>query len=228
MSRAPRIRVVSTLSLVVVVALVAAATMMGSGGMSPTACRAAKKARAVMSNVDGDRIGVVEFWNDSACVTRVVAKIGRFNLDGDTTGLTEGFHGFHIHSTGVCDREAVDGEGHASPFLSSGSHWNPDERTHGNHRGDLPPLLATNSGLARANVLTDRFQINRLFDEDGSSVIIHQDPDNLAHIPATDADGHERYHSHIDESMGPDEATRATGDGGSRFACGIVVKIEKS
>ena len=227
MTRAPRIRVVSTLSIVVVVALVAVA-LSTTGGMSPTACRAAKKARAIMRNVDGERIGVVEFWNDASCVTRVVAKIGNFNLEGDETGLTEGFHGFHIHSTGVCDPEAVDGEGQASPFFSAGPHWNPDERNHGNHRGDLPPLLATTAGLARANTLTDRFQINRLLDEDGSAVIIHADPDNLAHVPATDSEGSERYHSHVDDSMGPDAATLATGDGGSRFACGTVTKIEKS
>lgn len=228
MSLAPRIRVVSTLSVVVVVALVAIATSWNTGEMSPAACRAAKKARAVMRNVDGEKIGVVEFWNDAACVTRVVAKIGSFNLAGEETGLTEGFHGFHIHSRGECDRAATDGEGQTSPFFSAEGHWNPDERNHGNHRGDLPPLLATTSGLARANVLTDRFTINRLFDEDGSAVIIHADPDNLAHVPATDTDGNERYHSHLDDSMGPDSATLATGDGGTRFACGIVVKIQKS
>ena len=223
MSRAPRIRVVSTLSLAVLTAFVAVAVT-GSGGMSPTACRAAKKARAVMRNVDGEKIGVVEFWNDVACVTRVVAKIGQFNLEGEETGLSEGFHGFHVHSTGTCDPDAT-ADGNASPFFTAGSHWNPDERNHGNHRGDLPPLLATTTGLARANVLTDRFQINRLFDDDGSAVIIHEDPDNLAHIPATDAEGNERYHSHADESMGPDEATRATGDGGSRFACGVIQRV---
>lgn len=227
MTRAPRIRVVSTLSVVVLAAL-AAVALTQTGGMSPAACRAAKRAKAVMHDVDGDRIGVVEFWNDAACVTRVVAKIGQFNLEGEETGLTEGFHGFHIHSTGECDREAVDGEGQTSPFFTAGAHWNPDERNHGNHRGDLPPLLATTAGLARANVLTDRFSINRLFDDDGSAVIIHADPDNLAHVPATAADGHERYHSHVDDAMGPDEATLATGDGGSRFACGIVTKIDKS
>ena len=226
MAASPKIRVVSTRSLVVVVALVAIATTR-SGGMAPTACRAQKKARAVMKNTDGERIGAVEFWNDSACVTRVVAKIGQFNLEGDETGLTEGFHGFHIHSTGVCDRAATDGEGQASPFFSAGSHWNPDERNHGNHRGDLPPLLATTSGLARANVLTDRFQINRLFDDDGSAVIIHAAPDNLAHIPAEDADGNERYHSHTTNEQGADETSRSTGDGGSRLACGVVKKIER-
>lgn len=226
MTRAPKIRVVSTLSVVVLAAL-AAVALTQTGGMSPAACRAAKKARAVMHNVDGERIGVVEFWNDAACVTRVVAKIGQFNLEGAETGLSEGFHGFHIHETGECDREAVDGQGHPSPFLSAGVHWNPGSRDHGNHRGDLPPLLATTGGLARANVLTDRFQVNRLFDDDGSSVIVHADPDNLAHIPETAPNGDERYHSHWTNETGADETSRSTGDGGSRFACGIVTKVQK-
>ena len=221
MSRAPRIRVVTMFSLAVLVALVAVVTTQ-SDGMAPTACRAAKKARAVMRTAGGEKIGTVEFWNDTACVTRVVAKIGQFTLDGDDTGLTEGFHGFHIHSVGTCDRNAVDDNNETSPFFSAGGHWNPDERTHGDHRGDLPPLLATTSGLARANVLTDRFQINRLFDDDGSAVIIHAAPDNLAHIPATDAEDNERYHSHVDNVFGPDTATRATGDAGGRFACGVL------
>lgn len=222
----PRIRIVSALSIVALVAVVAVATTR-SGGMSPAACREQKKAKAVMRNVDGERIGVVSFWNDSNCVTRVTATIGHFNLQGEETGLTEGFHGFHIHSTGECARDAEDAEGNASPFFTAGSHWNPDERNHGNHRGDLPPLLATTGGLARANVLTDRFDINRLFDDDGSAVIVHQDPDNLAHIPSTDADGNERYHSHVSDAMGPDSATLATGDGGSRFACGVVTRVRK-
>jgi Cu-Zn family superoxide dismutase len=224
MTRAPHVRVVSALSLVVAVAFVALASA-GSDGMSPTACRAKKKARAVVRNVDGARIGVVEFWNDAACVTRVVAKIGQFNLQGNETGLTEGFHGFHIHTTGVCDADAVDPAQNPAPFITAGSHWNPDERDHGDHRGDLPPLLATTGGLARANVLTDRFTINRLFDDDGSAVIIHADPDNLAHIPATDAEGDERYHSHTTNEQGADETSRSTGDGGSRFACGVVTKL---
>lgn len=224
MAGTPRIRILSALSLVVVVAFAAVITTT-TDGMSPTACRSKKKARAVMRDTDHERIGFVDFWNDAACVTRVVAKIGSFNLEGNETGLTDGFYGFHIHETGVCDPEAVDSADNPAPFITAGSHWNPDERNHGNHRGDLPPLLATTGGLARANVLTDRFTINRLFDDDGSAVIIHAAPDNLAHIPATDPEGNERYHSHTTNEMGADETSRSTGDGGSRFACGVVERI---
>jgi Cu-Zn family superoxide dismutase len=225
MSRAPRIRVLSALSLVAAVAFVAVNSTF-SGGLSPAACRERKKATAVLRDAGGDRIGAVQFWNDGNCVTRVVAKIGALNLNGQETGLTEGFHGFHIHETGVCDPDAVDAAENPAPFVTAGSHWNPNSLNHGQHRGDLPPLLVTTGGLAVANVLTDRFQINRLFDDDGSAVIVHADPDNLAHIPAETSEGEERYHSHTTNEQGADETSRSTGDGGSRFACGVVRRIQ--
>lgn len=220
-----RTRGIGTFLCVAVVATVAGIALTSTEGGAAAVCRQRKQAKAVLRNSSNERIGLVEFWNDAACVTRVVARIGQFNLQGDESGLDEGFHGFHIHSTGECDPVAEDTEGNDSPFFTAGPHWNPDERNHGNHRGDLPPLLATTTGLARANVLTDRFNVNRLFDDDGSAVIVHQDPDNLAHIPATMADGSERYHSHHYDTMGADQDTLATGDGGSRFACGVVKKI---
>ncbi len=215
---------------VIVVALLVilgAATIAGSrSDRTSAACREKKVARAVLENADGVRIGVADFWADGACVTRVTVKIGSFNLDNEESGLTEGFHGLHIHELGTCNRNAEDGAGNPSPFFTAGSHWNPDDRSHGSHRGDLPPLLATTGGLARANVLTDRFTVNRLFDDNGSAVIVHQDPDNLAHVPAETAEGDERYHSHVSDEMGPDADTRSTGDGGSRFACGVIKKIK--
>lgn len=218
------VRLATAASVAAAVALTALALTAPSGSAS-SACRKKKQAKAVLRNTAGERIGVVEFWADGSCVTRVVARIGQFNLSGESSRLDEGFHGFHIHTTGRCDRNATDTEGNASPFFTAGGHWNPDDRNHGNHRGDLPPLLATTGGLARANVLTDRFTTNRLFDGDGSAVIVHAGADNLANVPAETEDGGERYHSHVDDGMGPDEDTLATGDAGSRFACGVVKKI---
>ena len=223
-TRSVRIGTFLCVALVGTVGVIALTT---PDGGAAAVCQERKQARAVLRNTGDERIGLIEFWQDSACVPRVVAKVGQFNLDGNESGLSEGFHGFHIHTTGICNSDATNTEGNASPFFTAGSHWNPDERNHGNHRGDLPPLLATTNGLARATVLTDRFTISRLFDDDGSAVIVHQDPDNLAHIPATTSDGEERYHSHAYDVMGPDQDSLATGDGGSRFACGVVKRIER-
>ena len=219
-----RARLATATSLVAVVAMTAVGVMT-TVGSATSACREKKQAKAVLRNVSGERIGIVDFWADGTCTTRVVAKIGQFNLNGEESGLTEGFHGFHVHTTGKCEANAVDTEGNQSPFFTAGGHFNPDERNHGAHRGDLPPLLATTGGLARANVLTDRFTVNRLFDDDGAAVIVHAGPDNLANVPAEDSEGAERYHSHVSDEMGPDAQTLATGDAGSRFACGVVQKI---
>lgn len=221
-----RVRIATTASVVAVVVL-AALALTSSDGVATSVCRERRAARAILRNAGGEKLGRVDFWADSTCTTRVVAALGQFDLNGQDSGLDEGFHGFHIHTTGKCERNAVDDEGNPSPFFTAGSHWNPDDRHHGNHRGDLPPLMATTGGLARADVLTDRFTISRLFDDDGSAVIVHQGRDNLAHVPATDDEGGERYHSHVSDEMGPDADTLATGDAGSRFACGVVKKIKR-
>ena len=46
-------------------------------------------------------------------------------------------------------------------------------------------------------------------------MIVHASPDNFANIP-------DRYHSYEENVFGPDSATRATGDAGSRAGCGVL------
>lgn len=137
------------------------------------------------------------------------------------SGLTAGFHGFHVHTTGQCDPAAQDSAGTPVPFLSAGGHYNPAATTHGAHSGDMPPLYAAADGRALLVFKTDLFRPGQLMDDDGSAVVIHAGPDNLAHIPATTPTG-DRYHSHLDDVLGADGATKATGDAGSRFACGVL------
>jgi Cu/Zn superoxide dismutase len=119
------------------------------------------------------------------------------------TGLTEGWHGFHIHTTGACN---VTDEG---AFLSAGGHLGElGGHGTGSHHGDMPLLYANAGGVARAVFLTDNFTIDQLSDADGSAVIVHAGADNYANIPA-------RY-------GGPDEVTKNTGDAGARDRCGVV------
>lgn len=119
--------------------------------------------------------------------------------------LAPGFHGFHVHAIGACDA--------ATSFTSAGGHENPGAKTHGQHAGDMPPLLAGADGTAWTSFRTDRFVDAEVFDADGSAVIVHAGPDNLAHVPT-------RYRS--DAGPGPDAATLGTGDAGARVACGVV------
>jgi Cu-Zn family superoxide dismutase len=117
------------------------------------------------------------------------------------SGLTPGFHGFHIHTTGACV---------APDFVSAGSHYNPDGHNHGAHAGDMPVLLVNANGIGEARFTTTSFQVAQLFDTDGSALIVHAGPDNYANIPP-------RY-----EANGPDATTLGTGDSGGRTACGVI------
>jgi Cu-Zn family superoxide dismutase len=139
------------------------------------------------------------------------------------SGLAPGFHGYHVHTLGVCDPAATDAAGNPSPFFTAGGHYNPDTTaTHGAHAGDMPPLLVAADGTGFLKFKTDRFTTAALMDSDRSAVVLHAGADNLAHVPGTTATGGERYHSHVDNIFGADTATKATGDAGARFACGVI------
>lgn len=201
----------------VVASLSTGGLMVAALAAGPGAGAAAGRARGLIAHLEnssGGSVGRARFVraDDGAVRVRLVAW-----------GLTPGFHGFHVHSTGVCDPEARDATGATVPFFSAGGHYNSDaSRTHGAHAGDMPPLLAMENGRALLRFKTDRFLLRELMDEDGSAVIVHAGADNLANIPATTPSGAERYHSHVDNILGPDTATKATGDAGARFACGVV------
>jgi superoxide dismutase, Cu-Zn family len=138
----------------------------------------------------------------------------RFEPDGDAVhvkvrvyGLTPGFHGFHVHTLGVCDGSVG--------FTSAGGHYNPAGATHAHHAGDMPSLLVKHDGTAELDFRTDGFTADELLDADGSAVIVHAGPDNFGNIPS-------RYLSGTTLTPGPDAATLATGDAGARAACGVV------
>jgi superoxide dismutase, Cu-Zn family len=203
-------------ALVALVALLVVPMMsVGSGPGSRNEKDAGATAR--MKDVDGDFVGVVRLEAKKGGKVEVQAKVNDVVLRGQ-------FHGFHLHTTGKCDPNAVDpATDKVVPFFSAGGHFNPTSDPHGEHAGDFPVLLVMENGQAREKFVTDRFKLSQLFDKDGSAVIIHEGRDNYANIPAT-TDGEKRYHSHLEDVFGPDSLTKATGDAGSRFACGVVRK----
>ena len=149
------------------------------------------------------------------------AQVGTVSLDDEdgaleievaVDGLEPGFHGFHVHAVGLCEPASPDPSDPAKigDFLSAGGHLGADAGDHGEHAGDLPPLLVDASGSAELTVTTDTLTLADLTDDDGAAVMVHAGRDNLAHVP-------ERY-----APDGPDEATRKTGDAGDRIACGVV------
>ena len=81
---------------------------------------------------------------------------------------SNGFHGFHIHEGGSCEK------------MMQGGHFNPTNQAHPAHAGDLPPLLAN-----RGNAFST-FYTNRFYPEDviGKVVVIHAMPDDFKSQPS--------------------------------------------
>lgn len=114
-------------------------------------------------------------------------------LDARFVGLPRGTHAFHIHSVGRCE----------PPFTSAGGHFNPDGVQHGIlnqggfHAGDMPNIHVPSSGELRLEVLNTRVALNdRLFDQDGAAIVIHEGADDYRTDPA--------------------------GAAGPRIACGVI------
>ena len=134
---------------------------------------------------------------------------GKILVRVQVRGLTPGFHGFHIHTTGTCT---------APDFTSAGGHFNPGAVNHASHAGDQPVILVNDDGTGRGRFLTDRYALADLFDADGSALVVHAAADNYANIPT-------RYTALGVASPGPDATTLLTGDAGARTLCGEITHV---
>lgn len=157
---------------------------------------------ATLVDAKGTKVGTAEFS----------AEDGGVEVSVEVTGLPPGFHGFHLHSIGVCEPDSVSPTDPTmkGDFLSAGGHIGAKVTHHGEHPGDLPSLFVEDSGAGSLEFVTDAVTLADLTDDDGSAVMIHADRDNYANIP-------ERY-----APNGPDETTLNTGDAGARIACGPI------
>jgi superoxide dismutase, Cu-Zn family len=196
------------ISLVAGTALAAAAVtaLAQTGGSADSAGSSVPTAQATVKDATGAVLGTVTLRQVRSNAVQVAVSLTR---------LTTGFHGFHIHTIGTCNPADVDANGNPAPFTTAGGHFNPAAVSHGQHAGDLPALLVTARGTDTVVEVTDRFAVASLFDADGSAVIVHALPDNLANIPARYSAG---------GVAGPDAATLATGDSGGRTGCGVFVR----
>jgi superoxide dismutase, Cu-Zn family len=145
------------------------------------------KAKAVMKGVDGAELGTVTFTETPAGVL-ILAEL---------TGLPPGVHGFHLHETGSCEPD----------FGAAGGHFNPSGAEHGfftvggPHAGDMPNIHVPDSGALTIEILMPSVTLKEgapatLFDDDGTSLVIHAGADDYKSPPS--------------------------GKSGDRIACGVV------
>lgn len=162
-------------------AVVAAIVMMSGAGNAQDA------AMAAMQDRDGNSVGEVTLKQTPNGVL----------LTAELKNLPEGAHAFHVHEVGEC----------VAPFKSAGGHYSPDDSKHGflveggPHAGDMPNIHVPVSGQLTIEVFNSRISLaedaaNTVFDDDGSTIIIHEGGDDYESQPA--------------------------GAAGPRIACGVI------
>lgn len=215
-----------TLTFVALSAATLLAASCGTGDDSPagdpatTAANGTTTSEASETQDDSQAFATADLVDpsgDSRGTVKFAEVDGGTQVTVEAMGMPPGFHGLHIHGVGLCepDSENPSKPGERGAFLSATGHLAGPDRDagHPEHAGDLPPLSVSQDGSGHITTLTDRLDRDLLMDDDGSAVVIHENPDNLAHIP-------ERY-----APDGPDEDTLSAGDGGSRIACGALNEL---
>jgi Cu-Zn family superoxide dismutase len=187
-------------------------------GSDPAGSRGAVAMGTTLRLADGTAIGEVEL-RPAGGVTEVDVDLA-VPADGSAVAL-RAFHGLHLHA----NDDPTNGDGciadPAEPpstwFASADDHLKAGDETHGDHVGDMPPLLVNADGRAEATFTTDRLAVDQLDMLQGRAVVLHAGPDNLGNVPTGTAD--DRYAPNSQDAV---DKTRATGNAGNRLACGVV------
>jgi Cu-Zn family superoxide dismutase len=149
-----------------------------------------QKAVAKFVDINGRPAGTATFTNTRHGVL----------VDVKVTGLNEGVHGIHIHTSGNCDVK--------TRFTAAGPHFSFGPKEHGfmaakgMHAGDLPNGYAAHDGTLEASFITNAFTLGNgkksIFDKDGASIVVHAKADDYRSQPS--------------------------GNTGDRVACGVIVR----
>ncbi|MBI5276656.1 MAG: superoxide dismutase family protein [Burkholderiales bacterium] len=133
--------------------------------------------------------------NATTGTVRFTQAGGKVQVTGEVRGLKPNAdHGFHVHEKGDCSS----GDG-----MSTGGHFNPDGKPHGQHGagahhvGDLPSLKADAMGVVRFSFESGSISVGSgTADIVGKGLIVHRDPDDFR--------------------------TQPTGNAGPRLACAVI------
>lgn len=127
--------------------------------------------------------GVVNFYAVFPEGLLIEAEI--FGMPNADTPGSSGFYGMHIHEYGDCSDD----------FAHTGMHYNPTNKPHPGHSGDLPPLPVS-EGYAYLLFYTKKLELDEVI---GKSLIIHSQRDDFT--------------------------TQPSGDSGAKIGCGIIEGI---
>ncbi|MDM5315284.1 superoxide dismutase family protein [Fictibacillus sp. b24] len=158
--------------------------------------------QAASSKVKGGSyiVNLINSKGDKAGEATLTQTADGVKVEVNATGLKPGEHGIHFHQEAIC----------APPdFKSAGPHFNPTEKKHGflnpkgPHVGDIQNVKANKSGVVQDEVLSNLVTLlegksNSLFANGGTSLVIHDKPDDYKTDPA--------------------------GNSGDRVLCGVIKK----
>lgn len=170
----------------------AAAACVLSGAVALAQSKAAAHADIKGTNITG----TAEFVEQAKGTATMV------EITITASGLTPGRHGVHLHAIGKCEPDFTAAGGHFDPGPAGNT--DPDAN-HPYHMGDIPNLEVGADGKGTMKIMTTRVTLSpgplSLFDEDGTAIIIHGNPD-----------------------QGTTGAPKSGVSGGPRIACGVVTK----
>lgn len=148
--------------------------------------------------IAGEKVkGVIHFYQLDGPTSPLI-------IMGNLTGLTPGYHGFHIHQLG----DTTDG------CKSMQGHFNPYQVTHGapydlyRHAGDLGNIKAGVDGVALIDFSDRQLSLNGINSIIGRGVVVHQDEDDLG--------------------RGGNDGSLKTGNAGGRLACAVIGRSSDS
>ncbi|KIL49075.1 superoxide dismutase family protein [Jeotgalibacillus campisalis] len=142
----------------------------------PVSEEAAPMIEVIMKDVNGESMGTA-LLNETEKGVSIAIK---------AEGLEPGEKAIHFHEKGSCE---------PPEFTSAGGHFNPEGKQHGFdnpegfHAGDLPNLVVDQDGTVDLELVVEAVTLkkgakNSLLDEDGSSLVIHEGPDDYKTDPS--------------------------------------------